>query len=120
MSLNIENFSIIWLTTSISLATLFIIGMFFIKKERQKLFTSIAMNFILVITNFIVIDPIFNLIFLSLLICNLLYFLLFILKRRIIEGKRQDLFYESTGSSENEKESSESQKKIHQNIGDLS
>ena len=99
MSLNFANISNIWLLIILGINIAIIMVFIFIKKEKYKTQLSIIISLILILINTMVIDSLYNLIFLLLLVFNLTYFLLFILKPKIIESKNANIIFKETVDS---------------------
>lgn len=103
MSLNSENVSLILLLLELVFISILLLISLFIKKEDHKITISIGMSLSLIIFNIFNIDPLYDLIYLFLLICNLCYFFLFIFKLRVIERGKEVFFKESNGEVKNQK-----------------
>lgn len=89
-----EVITLIWLLISVGFIIVIVIVILFIKNDNYKIRISIGINLILILINSIVENPLFNLIFFLILTGNLIYFLLFVLKPKIIERKESVLFIE--------------------------
>jgi hypothetical protein len=113
MSQNFENFSLIGFFVLFIILIILMVVIIFIKNDNYKIPISVGMNLILIITNVMVFEPLFSLIFIILLVFNLLYFLFFILKLKIIEKKEPIIFLgklDNSISNGKMKESKESNK----------
>jgi len=89
-----EVFTLIWLFLLFGFIIVIVLVILFIKNDNYKIRILIGMSLILILINSIVQNPLFNLIFFLILIGNLIYFLLFVLKPKIIERKESALFIE--------------------------
>ena len=117
MSLNSENLSLIWLLLVFTFIFILLLIGFVIKKENHKITISIGMSLSLIILNVFILDPLYNLIFLYLLIFNLCYFFFFIFKLRLIERGKEGFFSEPDGQMKNQ-DDTESDELNEYKIGD--
>ncbi len=99
MSLTSEPLSYILFILTICCFLIFIWIMFIIKNKNKKMLYSNIYNIGLVVVNIFPANPIYSFIFLLLLICNLLYFLFFILRPKVIERENEDIFIEKKNYS---------------------
>ncbi|TFF88849.1 MAG: hypothetical protein EU550_00510 [Promethearchaeota archaeon] len=115
--MNIENYSLLLLVISLLFAFSIIGVIFLIKKKQYKIHFSVGINLALLVFNVVVNFPVYNLIVLLLLLINLMYFLFYVLKLKIIEAKENVIFIESIHESSEDKKLTNSKNLINHKEG---